>query len=249
MKALALALPLLIAISAKADPVPPSWDEDRLAGFAEHKVAEKIHDRERLKGRLADTEEREQWERERKAALAEHKRRAKTQSPQEGGPEEREYLSMEKRRRAESEKIRAEYSRHKAVVEKRSGHGKHLVSEAEELGLNEKRPRYTPSNRVLYGAKAKFKPGAPGSGGSSGSYGGGGGGGNNSNFPPPPSFDDFPPGDGYVPPPPIDDYSPGDFPPPPPIDPGDMGHTDFPPPPPPPDFGDFPPPPMPPEGF
>lgn len=247
MKSLLLTGLLLVSFRVGADPIPESWNEDRLAGFAEHKSANAVQDRERMKGQTADTEEREEWERARKAALAEHKKQVKKLAPQDGGPEQKSDEEKKIAQKKEYEKIRAEYSRRKALADQRH-HEKRSVSEAEELGLNVLRPRYDVKGRVLYGAKSKIKSGGPSSGG----YVGGGGGGGNNNFPPPPSFDEFPPGDGYVPPPMPEDS--GDFPPPPPpampMDEGGMG-GEFPPPPPPPDFGDFPPPPppMPAEGF
>lgn len=221
---------------AWADPVPPSWDEDRLSGFAQQKVDKKVTDREREKGKTVYLEELEQWERIRKAALADHKKQIKAQSPQEDGPEDREDRRGKINAKKEYEELRIDYVhlKEQAAQQKRK---KIALSEEEELGLYDPdRPRFDYKKRQLYGARPKSS--RPSAGG--GSFGGGssgGGGGSFDDFPPPPSFD----GGGYIPPPMMPEYDETMPPPPPP--PFEDG--DFPPPPPPPpgDFGDFPPPP------
>lgn len=222
---------------AFADPTPPSWNVDRRAGFAEHQREQKIFDRERLKGEVVFVEELEDWERQRKAAMADHKKQLKATSPQEGGREQREDLEVKKAYREEMEKNRQDYIAAKRKVMSGAKGQVYAQSEEVELGLTQWRPRYDLKNRVMYGARSKLK-GGPGVSTSSGRGSGG--------FPPAPDFGDFPPpppsGDVYVPPPIEEEY-----PPPPP--PSEENFGDFPPPPPPPppspDFGDFPPPPSP----
>lgn len=245
MKSTAFLFVLLLTSAAAADPTPPTWDEDRLAGFAEHKAGDKVIGREREKGKTAYYEELERWERARKAALDQHKKQVKATSPVEGGPEYREQKRKVRAERDQAEKTRLEYVRQKnAVLSKKRS--KIAVSEEEELGLTEKRPRYDVTKRALFGAKPKYGAAA----GSTPSYGGGGFGGGNS--PPPPPPEDFPPGDAYIPPPPVPEYDGSEFPPPPPLPAPSFEDGDFPPPPPPPpppvDFGggDFAPPP---DGF
>lgn len=239
---------ILLAPLAKADPTPPSWDEDRLAGFSEHSASEKIYDQEREKGRRAFLEEEEQWQQERMNAATEYRKIKKLQSPTEEGPEYKTNLEKRAARKEEANKIREEYVKYKAVIAAR--HSQRVaVTPEEELNLQKIRPRYELKKRVLYGAAAKksgssssayFPPSS--SGGSSGGftpppYDPGNGVNNGFAQPNMPDFDEMPP----PPPPPL----PGGF------DEGGFG-GDFPPPPPA-DFSDFPPPPpmMPqtPEGF
>lgn len=235
----------LLPPGASADPTPPSWDEDRLSGFREYVRQQKVFDREREKAEQAYLEEKEEWERQRQLAIKDYKKEKKVSSPLEGGPEYREYLSQLKDKNKEREEIRQTYSREKArmLSQKRR---KIDVTEAEELGLKQARPRYEVSKRVLYGAPSPYgKSGSQANGGgrrytppsssnrfsSPGSAFQGEAGGD---FPPPPSFD----GSDLPPPPPID-YE--DLPPPPPPDSFEVDEF-----PPPPDFGDLPPPPPPP---
>ena len=253
-----LALLLLLPSLTWADPVPPSWDENRRAGFREHQQQEKVFDRERLKGERAFIEEQEEWERQRQASIADYKKESKTASPSENGPEYKEYLKEAEAEKKARRQITQEYSREKAAVAKRTtGKGVKLTEE-EELGLTQTRPRYDVGRRVLYGAPSKFATGGASRGGGSrsnsrftpppASFGGNAGG-----FTPPPA----PPvqdGD-LIPPPMFDDGGGEDIPPPPPVEyddlppplpPGDaFDPDDFPPPP---DFGDFPPPPPPMDG-
>ncbi|MBX2986639.1 MAG: hypothetical protein KF802_01970 [Bdellovibrionaceae bacterium] len=240
--------PLLLVLAgsavAHADPTPPSWDENRRAGFFEHRRNERVFDREREKGRTAYLEELEKWERQRAAAIAEYKKRRHAQSPREGGPEDREDQTRRQSQARDMRKHEAEYIRQKQAMLKR-GRQRSGLSDERELGLDTQRPRFEVSKRQLFGA--------PGAKGGSSFGGAGGGGGATPNFPPPPSYnEDFGgAGSGYIPPPPMSEYE--DMPPPPPGVgvPFESGEG-FPPPPPVPDFGDFPPPPpMPemPEGF
>jgi hypothetical protein len=222
-----------------ADPTPASWDEDRLTGFRGHVKAQDIHDRERAKGQTAYNEELEQWERQRIAAIAEHKRQRKATSPLEGGPEDRADRAEKREYAVDAEKERLQYVRIKTKMSAQRRRNVAVTPE-EELGLKTDRPRYDVTKRVLYGASGKYRPSTGGSsGGTNPNYSGPTPGGN---LPPPPTFDDFGGGDGYIPPPVIPEYD--DMPPVPPP-PSGFEEGDFPPPPP--DFNDFPPPP--PDGF
>lgn len=244
MRLSAFLLSFLFAATLRADPTPASWDEDRLSGFHSHEKAQVIHDRERAKGQTAYNEELEQWERQRNAAIAEHKRQRKATSPLEGGPEDRADLAEKKAYAKEAEEQRLEYVR---IKNKMSAQRKRnvAITPEEELGLLEKRPRYEVSRRVLYGASTKVRslPTARSGGGSSPNYSGSVPGGT---LPPPPTFDDFGGGggDGYIPPPVVPEY---DEMPPVPPPPSGFEEGDFPAAP---EFNDFPPPPPPPmDGF
>ncbi|MBX3040804.1 MAG: hypothetical protein KF789_08880, partial [Bdellovibrionaceae bacterium] len=133
-----------------ADPVPPSWDESRRAGFKEHQEQQKVFDRERAKGERAFIEEQEEWERQRQATIADYKKESKQASPAENGPEHRDYLKQVEAGKKERQAVTRDYSREKAAMLKRKGRTIHLTEE-EELGLTEARPRYEASKRVLYG--------------------------------------------------------------------------------------------------
>lgn len=243
---------LLSSFRVFADPVPPSWEEERLKGFHPHHQEQRLFDRERQKGERAYLEQQELWERERRAALEEHRKRNRKQTIRDDGPEYQEFLRKQAEQRRQAEEIRQSYSRKKAAVQSRQSRNL-PVTPAEELGLNQERPRFDVSKRVLYGAPSKFATGGSSSGGGfSGrsadrnrfqSSGDG-----NPGFNP---GEDFPPPiqDGDILPPPTFDDSMGDFPPPPPpmeydgeFPPPPVDLEDFPPPP---DFGDFPPPPPP----
>lgn len=225
---------LCFSLRAVADPVPPSWDEDRLGGFGEHQTENKIFDREREKGRNAYLEGLEQAERERLAARDLFRKNKKTQKPAEETSDYTENVKAREAQLAEQEKIRAAYVREKQAILARRHHSV-AVTPMEELGLDQTRPRYDVRHRALYG-NGKLK--------SSHSSSGGGGGGS---YQPP--MDEGPTANsGMMPPPP----PPAEFdemPPPPPPMPApsfeDGGGADFPPPPSP-DFNDFPPPPPPP---
>lgn len=240
---------LVLSLTAKADPTPPSWDEDRLAGFHDHNASGKIYDREREKGRRAFLEEEEQWQQERLSAAADYRKQKKLQSPAEDGPEYHASLKARAAKKEEANKIREEYVRYKSVIAAR--HSQRVaVTPEEELNLKNSRPLFDLKKRVLYGAAPK-KSGAPTSPSAysppSAPAGGGftpppydPGNGVNNGFAQPnfPDYDEMPP----PPPPPL----PGGF-----DDGGFGGGSDFPPPPPA-DFSDFPPPPPPmqtPEGF
>lgn len=228
-----------------ADPTPPSWHQDRRAGFHEHVDQQKVFDRERLKGEKAFIEEQEEWERQRQASIQEYKKEKKQSSPAEDGPEHRQHLKEIRDQEKEREMTTREYVRERDAVLSNKGR-KVTLTDEEELGLVEDRPRYDVSKRALYGngpnavmagkTPRRSSPARPSNGSRFSSTPAASFGSGDSGDLPPPSLDD---GGGYVPPPPIEyDELP---PPPPPFDGGDSG--DFPPPP---DFGDFPPPPPPP---
>ncbi|HRO66417.1 MAG TPA: hypothetical protein PL182_02510, partial [Pseudobdellovibrionaceae bacterium] len=162
-----LAFLLLVPSLVWADPVPPSWDENRRSGFQEHQDQQKVFDRERAKGERAFIEEQEEWERQRQASIAEYKKEKKLASPAENGPEHREYLKEVEAEKKEREKTTHDYARLKEAMAKRTGKRVSLTEE-EELGIPEKRPRYDVGKRVLYGAPSKFATG----GTSGGSFGG-----------------------------------------------------------------------------
>lgn len=212
----------------------------RLRGFAEHQSENRRYDKTRDRGEISYLEEVEKWERKRIAAIEEHKRQKKIQSPKEGGPEWQADQKVKRQQELDLAKARQQYVVSRDNFDRSKYKG--LPTEAQELDLvGPQRPRYELKKRATFGAPLKF--GIRGSGGGSsagGSFSGSSGG----SFPPPPTFDDFGDGDsGYVPAPNLGEYdSGGDFPPPPPPPPppftdgGDV--PEFAPPPPPVDFGE-----------
>lgn len=231
-------------VSESQGMVPPDWDENRLRGFREHQDGQKIFDRERQKSEGLWIEGLERWERQRLKARASHRSEAKQSSPAESGPEYRVHQASKVASAMEHEAARKNYRRTQEAA-RLLRQNKPPVSDMEELGLTQTRPRYDVTKRAIYSGKGAGSASRPGS--SSPSYGGSNSlpGGGFVAPPPPANFDEFPepPSDGgYVPPPPMGEE---DIPPPPTFDDGDFPP---PPPPPPPDFGDFPPPP-PPDGF
>lgn len=236
-----LLLTLMASSAAAAGP-----EETRLKGFAQHQKELDRFDRARQQGERAHLEEEEQWENQKDRELEAYKRNKRNIVMTEDGPEAQTDAVAKKRWDDSYEKERRVYAAESARREALDRAANQLPSEAQELGLNEDRPRYDYRKRAMFGAKPKF-----GSSGSSGSSGTSFGGGSSSpSFPPPPTFDDFGGDGGYVPAPNMpEDY--GDVPPPPPPPPppfgddfggGFGGDSDFPPPPPPPPFeggGDF----------
>ncbi|UYL07832.1 hypothetical protein B9G69_012325 [Bdellovibrio sp. SKB1291214] len=204
---LILALTLTATLSHAMDA-----DEERLSGFAEHQSKIKRFDEARDGGKRAFLESQEQWDTEKERDLAEYKKN----KPQTGlvmnenSPEYREWENKKKAEQAEYEESRKDFAAqsHKRKALDRTAKG--LPTLAQELGLDEERPRFD-------FAKRNFGTKTAGSGGSSGGFGRGGGvssSSGNSSFPPPPTFDDFQ--DGYVPAPNISPEDFGDVPPPPP---------------------------------
>lgn len=224
-------------------------EKERLSGFAEHQKNQKQFDKARQQGERGYLEEEEQWENQKNRNLEAYKKEKKAEIMNEDSPEAKADAAEKRQYEQKQEKERRDYVAEKAHQETLSRETAGLPSEAQELGLEELRPRYDYKKRALYGAQPKYgrssgSSGFAGSSGSSPSFGGG----SSSSFPPPPTFDDFPEGGGYVPAPNMpEDY--GDVPPPPPPPPppfgddyggGAFGGSDFPPPPPPPPppFGD-----------
>jgi uncharacterized membrane protein YgcG len=221
-------------------------DEERLTGFAEHQSKFKRFDEARETAKRAFLEEQEQWDAEKERELAEYKKNKPKSAPvmDDNSAEYHEWEKKKKAEQAQYEETRQAYSveAHKRQSLDRKAKG--LPTLAQELGIDEDRPRFD-------FAKRNFGTKTAGTGGSSsGSFGRGGGGsssGGNSSFPPPPTFDDFQ--DGYVPAPNISPEDFGDVPPPPPppmapnFDNGGFSNgSEFIPPPPPPgnfESGDF----------
>ncbi|MFP5519014.1 MAG: hypothetical protein ACLGGX_03875 [Bdellovibrionia bacterium] len=214
-------------------------EEVRLRGFAQHQKGIDRFDRSRDKGEIAYLEELEKWERQRLAALEEHKKQKKIESPQEGGKEWRADLAEKQAYEQELEQSRQDYIKKQDRFNRQNA--ANLPSEEEELGLTgEQRPRYDIKKRASFGAPLGFGLKSAGSTSKGGSFGGGSG-----SFPAPPAFNDFGDDSGFVPGSNLGEYDSGsDFPPPPPPPPppfsdgGDF--PEFPPPPPPPDFNDGP---------
>lgn len=219
-----------------------SWgqndDKGRLSAFEEHKKEQLQFESARAKGERAYLEEEEKRENQKNRNLQEYKKTKKEILMTEDGPEAAEDAAVKKRFAENYEKELKAFTAKQKRQENLDRKKLKLPSEAQELGLDEPRPRYDYRRRSVYGAKPKFGKGTDvGSsrGGSLPSRGSAPGG-SAPSFPPPPSFDDFG-DDGYVPAPNMDDF--GDVPPPPPPPPlpfggDDGGVDDFPPPPPPP---------------
>ena len=207
----------------------------RLKGYDEQRREGRQFDKARESGEKAFLEEEEQRAEARNRAIAEHRKTQKTSQMSDDGPEAKADAQSKALFQAEREKNRKEYSRDQEFDRSKYPG---LVTEAQELGLDEIRPRFDFKKRMA----TKKSGGSSSSGGSSGS---GFSRGAAPGFPPPPTtFDDFgTPDGGFVPAPNVpDDF--GDIPPPPPpppppvFDEGFGGGTDFgndfiPPPPPP----------------
>lgn len=236
----------LLSLQARAQ--EQDTEQERLTGFAKHQKDNIQYGKAREQGERAYLEEEEQWENKKERELQEYKKQAKKQVIKDEGPEFKEDAAQKKKLEAEYEKNKEIYAKNRAKRKEFDRNAAHLPTEAQELGLDQDRPRYDYRKRASFGATPKYGKNASSSsgrssGGSSGSFGGGGG--SAPSFPPPPSFDDFNDG-GYMPAPTLDnnEYM-GDIPPPPPPPPpfgGDGGGFsgeggDFPPPPPP-TFGD-----------
>lgn len=224
-----------------------SWaqvsEETRLRGFAEQRKNATQFEEARQRGERAYLEEEEQWENQKNRDLDEYKKSKKKIEMNEDGPEAKADAAAKKALAKTYEEDKQAYNAEKSKQEKLARESLNLPSEAQELGLDENRPRYDYRKRASFGAQQKFGKSASTGGGSSSSSGGsssyGGGSSSPGNFPPPPTFDDFGDGGGYVPAPMPEDF--GDVPPPPPPPPppyddfgGFGGGVDFPPPPPPP---------------
>jgi hypothetical protein len=208
----------------------------RLKGFADHRKEQAQFDKARMSGERASLEEEEQWVEQRQRAVTEYKKQKIAAQISDTGPEAQSDEKEKARLAAEQEKNRLQYLKEKHAFDRSAYPG--LVTEAQELALDETRPRYEFKKRMA-------KKGAGGSSGTGSSSGGGFSRSGVPNFPPPPTtFDDFgSPDGGFVPPPPMDDFG-GDVPPPPPPPPvafpdegfgggADFGNDYIPPPPPP----------------
>lgn len=219
-------------------------EKERLSGFAQHHKNLDRFEEARVKGERAYLEEEEQWENLKNRSLEEYKKNKKQIVMDEDGPEAKADALAKKGYDENREKERRAYEQEKAKQQLIVRENLQLPSEAQELGLDELRPRYEYRKRALYGASPKYGK-MPSSSGGRSSFGGGAISPGGSSFPPPPTFDDFGGDGGYVPAPNMpDDY--GDVAPPPPPPPfgDDFGGGDFPPPPPPPppfgeEGGDF----------
>lgn len=204
------AILILSVISTSAHAI--SAEEERLRGFAEHQKNNVQFDKAREQGEKAYFEEQEQWDLSRNRDLQDYRKTKKNQAMADNGPEAREDELEKKKYQQSYDKARREYISGKTKDEILERRDKNLPTEAQELGLDQTRPRYDYKKRAYFGGKSKVKSSGSSFGGSSNggsSFGGGG-----TSFPPPPTFDDF--DNGYVPAPNIspDDF--GDVPPPPP---------------------------------
>ncbi|MBC7742209.1 MAG: hypothetical protein H7061_08430 [Bdellovibrionaceae bacterium] len=217
-------------------------DLERLKSLKSERANKKIYENEREKGLGTFLEEQEKWDLLREKGVAEYRKRKKVESPQEGGPE---YKADQLKKKIAEEKF--EKSRRILVNTKQKvfSQNKDLISslEADELGLDRKRPRYDLRKRGQNKWVKNGASGRPSSGNSSSGPG-------YSPPPPAPVFDDFPPppiSDFQNAPPMIDGFEEIPPPPPPPVyesfgnQPGgfDPGFSEFPPPPPPPPDFDF----------
>lgn len=225
-------------------------ERERLSGFAEQRKENEQFQRARERGEQGYYEELDQIEAQKRRDLEAYRKTKKNKLMAEDGPEAKEDEADKKRYQAQYEEQREIYFRTRTKQEILDRKKLGLPSEAQELGLDENRPRYDYRKRATYGATPKFgkksvSAGSSSSGGFSGS--------SSPSFPPPPTFDDFGNQDGgFIPAPNMDDF--GDVPPPPPPPPPPFGDdfgggfgggfgvppnfNDFPPPPPPPPFGE-----------
>lgn len=218
-------------------------EEERLRGFAEHQNNLKRFDEARVTGERAYHDEQEQWASEKERDLAEYKKNKPKNEPVMDDNSQ-EFRDWEKQRKAEAdayEETRKAYAVQSAKQQALDRNAKGLPTLAQELGIDQERPRFDFKKRNFGTSTA--------SGGGSGRGGGGSSSGGfnpgNSSFPPPPTFDDF--SDGYVPAPNVSPEDFGDVPPPPPppmgFDQGFGTGSEFIPPPPPPpgsfESGDF----------
>lgn len=221
-------------------------ESNRRKAFKEFEDEKKRVEKEQNKGLSLWLEEQEQWDSAREKAVNEHKKTRKPQLPgiidsqgvaQDVSKEYYDDVEVKQRAQRVVEEGRKQHiAIKKSIIAQYSPQD--VISEEEELGIFNQRPRYDLRKRGRN--KWMQKGGSSLGGGSSGSSGGG-------YMPPPPDTFDFPP-----PPPgdfntmPQDSFE--DFPPPPPP-PGDFGNApgmyDS-------GFGDAPipppPPPPPPEG-
>lgn len=203
----------------------------RLKNLKQEKKNNKIYEDEREKALGQALQEQENWEQVREKGLSEYRKQKKTLTPQEDGPEYRDWQKSRQKEVQQAEKNREIRVRTRNQVLSQNP-GVIAQLEDEELGLSETRPRYSLRSR---GSNKWVKGGgsSSGRGSSTGSFGTD----FDSGFPPPPPVNDYIPA-----PPPMDNYE--DVPPPPPPPPAydysaapmpyDSGYGDIPPPPPPP---------------
>ncbi|WP_413557308.1 hypothetical protein [Bdellovibrio sp. HCB209] len=217
-------------------------EEERLRGFAQHQSNLKRFDEAREGGKRAYTEEQEQLYSEKERDLAAYKK-DKPKSEPFRDDNSREFRDWEKERKAEAahyEETRKAYAAQSAKQQALDREAKGLPTLAQEMGLDQERPRFDFKKRNFGTSTASSGGSGRGGGGSSSGFNPG-----NSSFPPPPTFDDF--SDGYVPAPNVSPEDFGDVPPPPPppmgFDQGFSNGSEFIPPPPPPpgnfESGDF----------
>jgi hypothetical protein len=218
-------------------------EEERLRGFAEHQSKFSRFDEAREGGKRAYLEEQEQWASEKDRDLAAYKKNKPKAEPvmDENSPEHRAWEKQKKSEEQAYEETRKAFAAQSAKNQALDREAKGLPTLAQELGLDQERPRFDFAKRNFGTSTVGSSGTGRGGGGSSGSFNPG-----NSSFPPPPTFDDF--SDGYVPAPNVTPEDFGDVPPPPPP-PMPTGFGDFgngsefiPPPPPPPgnfESGDF----------
>lgn len=215
-------------------------EAERRKDFFTHQADVKKDNEARERGLTGYLQEQEAWDERREKALAEHKKRRKAESPEEGDASWRQDQKEKAEYRAQYQEKRREYVAEKAKLKPKTP--AEIRSEQlfamQELGLPSERPRYDIAKRVLYGARAHWAGtpgGAPMGGHAPPSFG------NPSipNFPPPPAFEDFGENNagGYIPPPPPppegfegqqENFIP---PPPPPMPFPDEGGGYYPPPP------------------
>ncbi|MBO9668699.1 MAG: hypothetical protein J7501_18010 [Bdellovibrio sp.] len=210
-------------------------DEERLRGFAEHQKNNMQFEKAREQGERAYLEESEQWELAKKRDEEAYRKLKNAGGMSDDGPEAREDEAVKRKYKADYDKVRREYVEMKAHEEKLERRDKGLPTEMQELGLDDKRPRFDYVKRRDFGGKGGISSRGGSFNGSSGGFSRGSGtpSSGGTSFPPPPSFDDF--DSGYVPAPNIspDDF--GDVPPPPPPPqalPGGFDSGDYIPPPP-----------------
>jgi hypothetical protein len=209
-------------------------EDERREGFYRHQKNQKARDEEREAGLRDYLKDQADWEEQRQHDKQDDKKRKKTESPVEGGPEYKADRKAKLEDYDDYVKLRSEYMKEKNSHKAKSAQeqAKRDAWEREEYGLDQVRPRFDIAKRNFTDGK--------GSTGSTGSGGGGAARGSNPNFPPPPAFDDFGGGgnEGYIPPPPppeiFDAPPPESFPQPVPFPQGgDFDNGNFFPPPPP----------------